>query len=960
MAIQFTVDHDHTAITDDGEQQLIGDVHFTVQTRPGDFQVRNNGGGSPRTITLPARKAYLGVDGHLYKDSSSGEPFRLVANDPVFGLDHITYRVDFELTDIFGAPIPVRHTFFPAPSTDTTVFLTKVMQDPEQIVMEVRTKGYAEDILDVGVVGLDLITSESADIATDVLNTLTVARPDKFGAIGNGTTNDRVALVAADTSAQTLDVPILLKAGTYRVSSSLTITSPVMLQPGVVIKPDSGVTVTLAGGVTAERSKIFDHSAGGVVVPRNVDFYHPAWWGATGGADDSAAWKAMADSINASAATLLAVGIGQKVLAPCGINRMIGVTLSSCAIHAGLGDSIFVPPNGTTSGVVLALGNYTRLYGGSFTTTESTQAVTCLHLTGQRAQADGVYAFNQAANSTAVKLGNGAGTISPVLTDVRLISGLSTPAAGSIGIDVQSSDAQVSNVNVAQYDVGVSATYGSGRWTNLHAWGNNTGISGTGWDSCQVVNLYLDTNRGWGADLDRIDRAVFQNVYVLKNGGVTASTGGMRLRRTTGNGAFSSFKNVVLDDNVGWGAYIDGPTDYEFDAVINSATVSGGGAVVTTTGVEVTSATTRLTLDVQGTAGATTMLVDSSTTTNYGRWARNVHAATSKTTPADADEFPLWDSVSNRSNKLTVANLKTFIAAWIATLTATWSNKTLNTTNTYQARDDRFSLEDVADPTKHAFFNVPNGQTTATSRTHTLPTVDSTLASLAGTETLINKTLTTPAITSPTGIVKGDVGLGNVDNTSNTTERAATATLSGKSIDLATNTVTGTKAQFNTACTDGDLVPTRVVAGSNTVVNASITLALFMTVPLTASKTYLVRGAIMCAGNQAADMKFRLQASNSTGVTGWFAAITPLRASATSATAESVLAANNADIAATGGNQIGHGLITGTRSLLPFEGYLVTGTGGSQSLDCQVSQQTSDASDTTFYAGSWMQVEEIA
>lgn len=50
-------------------------------------------------------------------------------------------------------------------------------------------------------------------------------------------------------------------------------------------------------------------------------------------------------------------------------------------------------------------------------------------------------------------------------------------------------------------------------------------------------------------------------------------------------------------------------------------------------------------------------------------------------------------------------------------------------------------------------------------------------------QTLTNKTLTSPVINTPTGIVKGDVGLGNVDNTSNATERAATATLGGKRIN---------------------------------------------------------------------------------------------------------------------------------------------------------------------------------
>ena len=48
--------------------------------------------------------------------------------------------------------------------------------------------------------------------------------------------------------------------------------------------------------------------------------------------------------------------------------------------------------------------------------------------------------------------------------------------------------------------------------------------------------------------------------------------------------------------------------------------------------------------------------------------------------------------------------------------------------------------------------------------------------------TLTNKTLTSPVINTPTGIVKGDVGLGNVDNTSDATKDAATATLTNKTL----------------------------------------------------------------------------------------------------------------------------------------------------------------------------------
>ncbi len=62
----------------------------------------------------------------------------------------------------------------------------------------------------------------------------------------------------------------------------------------------------------------------------------------------------------------------------------------------------------------------------------------------------------------------------------------------------------------------------------------------------------------------------------------------------------------------------------------------------------------------------------------------------------------------------------------------------------------------------------------------------------AATVTLTNKTLTSPAINTPTGIVKGDVGLGNVDNTSDATKNAATVTLTNKTLTSpAINTPTG-------------------------------------------------------------------------------------------------------------------------------------------------------------------------
>lgn len=64
----------------------------------------------------------------------------------------------------------------------------------------------------------------------------------------------------------------------------------------------------------------------------------------------------------------------------------------------------------------------------------------------------------------------------------------------------------------------------------------------------------------------------------------------------------------------------------------------------------------------------------------------------------------------------------------------------------------------------------------------TFPTTTQTLCGITQTCTETNKTFTSPVINSPTGIVKGDVGLGNVDNTSDATKNSASVTLTNKTL----------------------------------------------------------------------------------------------------------------------------------------------------------------------------------
>lgn len=100
-------------------------------------------------------------------------------------------------------------------------------------------------------------------------------------------------------------------------------------------------------------------------------------------------------------------------------------------------------------------------------------------------------------------------------------------------------------------------------------------------------------------------------------------------------------------------------------------------------------------------------------------------------------------------------------------------------------------------------------------------TIQEQLVGLTATQTLTNKTLTSPVVNTPTGIVKGDVGLGNVDNTSDATKNSASATLTNKTVSLTSNTVSGTTAEFNTALSDDNFA---TLTNTATLTNKRITL----------------------------------------------------------------------------------------------------------------------------------------
>lgn len=194
---------------------------------------------------------------------------------------------------------------------------------------------------------------------TSLISYVGLFNPRTYGALGNGTTNDAAAFTNANTASA--GATIYVTPGNYLISSSITITSPVVFASGAILTTSGAATVTFSYTPQAGRYPIFGGTALTsaavlfAVVAVALDPLYPEWWGAVANnssVDNSPAFQqagnALAPISNTTSGNSIFLGAG---------NYEIKTPVS----FLGLSNFAFA---GQGSGVTTITSNNANLYFG--------------------------------------------------------------------------------------------------------------------------------------------------------------------------------------------------------------------------------------------------------------------------------------------------------------------------------------------------------------------------------------------------------------------------------------------------------------------------------------------------------------------------------------------------------------------------------------------------------------------
>ncbi|MFZ2544353.1 MAG: hypothetical protein WAW80_00010 [Candidatus Saccharimonadales bacterium] len=422
---------------------------------------------------------------------------------------------------------------------------------------------------------------------------------DDYSAVADGITDDRAAFISADSAAISTGLPIIVKKGIYKISSSITIASPLLLMPGAVIKPANASVVSLAGGiVNTGLYQVIDMSLNGVVVVYKTDVYHPAWWGPVGTTDDSATWNKMLVSASY-------LPTRQAISVPVGDNKLWQIELNNVHLE-GMGRTRrIIPAEGAVAGdpVVSNTGFILKLLGsatidGVQIDTNNVDGIVGVYWVGNRCWINNSWVKPTGVGSVGVWAYVSGGSLTPKVSNTW-VEGNGASTSGT-GIRFESADGELSNTTVAYCDVGIELKKGSTVLNTIHIWECNTGIIGIWASHTRLSNCYIETNFGWGATFSNTNSLVVdKGTRFWKNGTVVVGTGGLRIQGGTGtNKSKDCLINSLFDDNVGIGFKLEDTVRTRGEISFVSSEAIAGNTALTTNGVVVdsTSSGTDLTI----------------------------------------------------------------------------------------------------------------------------------------------------------------------------------------------------------------------------------------------------------------------------------------------------------------------------------------------------------------------------